>query len=193
MKIILGSQSKGRAKILKAMGFAFEVIPPDIDEKAIRFPNPAELTLAIARAKADALLPKISEPAALITSDQVVVCDGAIREKPRDRNEAIAFLESYRKYPAQTVTSVVLTNTANGNRAEGTDIATIWFSVMPDDVIASYVASGDPFSHAGGFAHEHDILAPFVRHIHGEEESIMGLPRKLTEILMSEVCGQEFF
>ena len=36
----------------------------------------------IANAKADALLSKVTEPSILITSDQVIVCNGVIREKP---------------------------------------------------------------------------------------------------------------
>ena len=47
-----------------------------------RDPNPKQLTLKIARAKAEALLEKVKQPAILITSDQVIVCAGEIREKP---------------------------------------------------------------------------------------------------------------
>ncbi|NQS90060.1 Maf family protein, partial [Patescibacteria group bacterium] len=88
MKIILGSQSKGRKKMLEEMGVEFEIMPADIDEKAIRLKDPKELVLVIARAKADALKPRISEPAILITSDQVVVWQGKIREKPENGKEA---------------------------------------------------------------------------------------------------------
>jgi predicted house-cleaning NTP pyrophosphatase (Maf/HAM1 superfamily) len=37
----------------------FETISPDIDEKAIRDPDAHKLTLKIARAKAEALLPQV--------------------------------------------------------------------------------------------------------------------------------------
>jgi septum formation protein len=69
MHIILGSQSHGRRELLSAMGYAFAVMPAHIDEQAIRAKDPATLTLALAHAKADALLPQIHEPALLITSD----------------------------------------------------------------------------------------------------------------------------
>lgn len=74
-KVILGSSSKWRKEMLSKMGYTFDTMSPDIDEKgnwyytgqtllrlrclAIRDPNPHVLTLKIARAKAEALLPKV--------------------------------------------------------------------------------------------------------------------------------------
>ena len=190
MRIILGSKSEGRSRVLKRMGVLFTVMSADIDEKAIRLSDPKELTLALARAKADALLPRITEPALLITSDQVVVYEGVIREKPESREQAIEFLESYREHPARCVTSVVVTNTATGARACGTDIAFIYFSWWyPEPVIAEYVDSGDPFLHAGGFDHEHPMVAPWLLKIEGEKDSVTGLPWKLTQELMRQVMS----
>jgi septum formation protein len=94
--------------------FKYEVLKADIDEKAVRHDSPRDLVLALAHAKADALLQKLaaensssssSSTAAggaadgssnssssggtfLITCDQVVVHDGQIREKPEDVAEA---------------------------------------------------------------------------------------------------------
>lgn len=71
MEIILGSQSKGRRGVLERAGYTFDVMSADIDERAIRRDDPKELTRALARAKADALLPKIVGQALLVTSDQM--------------------------------------------------------------------------------------------------------------------------
>lgn len=95
MKIILGSQSKGRRGIMQTMSYQFETMSPNIDEKAIRFDDPQKLTLARANAKADALIPKITEPAILITSDQVVAWDGKILGKPENEIEAGKFSRGY--------------------------------------------------------------------------------------------------
>ncbi len=72
-----------------------EVARADIDEKALRRDSPRELVLALAHAKADALLPRLAGAAAdaaggayLITCDQVVLHDDVIREKPADADEA---------------------------------------------------------------------------------------------------------
>ena len=78
-------------ELAKEIGFEFEIMSPDIDEKAIRSKNPEDLVMAIANAKADALVSKIKEPAILITSDQVVLCKDKIREKPVGEKEAREF------------------------------------------------------------------------------------------------------
>jgi septum formation protein len=58
-QIVLGSSSKWRKEVLQKLGYDFICMSPDIDEKAIRHPDPKEMTLMIAKAKAQALLPKV--------------------------------------------------------------------------------------------------------------------------------------
>ncbi|KKS38785.1 MAG: septum formation protein Maf [Candidatus Sungbacteria bacterium RIFCSPLOWO2_12_FULL_41_11] len=186
MKIILGSQSKGRKKILEEMGYDFEVIPPNIDEKSIRMDDPVKLTLALAHAKADAVIPKIAEDAILITSDQVVVWRGKIREKPENEKEAREFLTSYTRYPAETVTAVVVINTSNGKRVEGVDIARVWFKPIPEELVQKYLATGDVFHQAGGFSTIHPLLENYVERIEGAPDSVIGLPKELTRRLIKE-------
>jgi len=187
MKIILGSASAGRKKIMQKMGYKFDVMPSDIDEKAIRHDDPEKLTLLLARAKADALLSHITEPSILITSDQVGMCDGTLLEKPRDENEAREFLTKYAKHSAKTITAVVATNTENGKRAEGVDIAEVFFLPIPKNVIEQYIKEGDALSQSGGFSTDHPMLEKYVARIDGEPESVIGLPVVLTKKLIRAV------
>jgi septum formation protein len=184
MHIILGSQSSGRRELLSAMGYTFTVMPADIDERAIRSEDPGALTLALAHAKADALLPQIHEPALLITSDQVVVWQGTIREKPAHAEEARAFLRGYAEGPAETVTAVVVTHTATGVRQQGVDRATVWFRRIPEGVIAQVIARGEVFAHAGGFSITDPLLEPYIERMDGTAESVIGLPTALTRGLI---------
>ncbi|MBI4122210.1 MAG: Maf family protein [Parcubacteria group bacterium] len=184
MKLILGSASKSRQKILKAMGYEFDVLAAGIDEKAIRDRDPQKLTLLLGRAKADAILPQLHEPAILITSDQVVAFRGEIREKPIDEAEARLFLTLTPDEPVQTVTSVVVTNTATGKRVEGLDVVSIYFSPIPKDVIDAYMKRGDCFTHAGGFDVSDPMFKPYVVSMDGEESSVCGLPETLTRKLI---------
>ncbi|XP_030448108.1 uncharacterized protein LOC115670868 isoform X1 [Syzygium oleosum] len=77
-KIILGSSSIARRKILAEMGYEFTVMTADIDEKSIRKDKPEELVMALAEAKATAITSKLqrinsqakdSEPRILIAAD----------------------------------------------------------------------------------------------------------------------------
>ena len=189
MKLILGSKSKGRQGVLSDMGLEFEVMHPDLDEKEIRFDDPCTLTLALAHAKADALLPRILEPALLLTFDQVVHCNNVILEKPENAEQARTFLRGYAQYPAKTVTAVVAVNTVTKERLNGVDLATVWFRIIPDHVIADIVDSGEPFSQAGGFSVRNPQLQSYINRIEGEIESVIGLPRQLTESLIARLLA----
>ena len=187
MKIILGSKSQWRKLVLERAGYQFEVLTAEIDEKAVRSDDYKELPLLLARAKAKAILPQVHEPALLITSDQVVVCNGELREKPENETQAREFLKSYAHYPAQTNTAVVVINTQTSKSAEGLDIATIFFKPIPENVIDELIIDGKIMTGAGGYIIEHPLLEPFIDHVDGEVDSVMGMPVKLMAKLMNEV------
>lgn len=52
MKLILASQSEIRKRALNLLNFPYEVIPANIDEKAIRDPDPFKQALKLSEAKA---------------------------------------------------------------------------------------------------------------------------------------------
>jgi septum formation protein len=187
MKVILGSASARRWQILKEMGYDFEIMAADLDERAIRDPNPEKLTMLLANAKADALLPKLKKDAILITSDLVVVFRNKILEKPESKKEAYSVLNAYNREPIKTVCSVVVTNIKTGKRVSGTDIATVNFNPIPKENIEQFIESGEVFDHAGSFAAENPLFAPFVKKIDGSLDSIMGFPKALVEKLIKEV------
>src|SRR5688500_1249444 len=95
MKLILGSKSHGRKTVLERVGYEFEVMAADIDEKLIRSDDLELLPMLLARAKAEALLKKINEPVILVTADQVVIYKGELREKPESEEQAREYLASY--------------------------------------------------------------------------------------------------
>lgn len=189
MRLVLGSRSEGRKKVLQKMGYIFDIIPADIDEKAIRSLNPGKLVKDLAHAKATAILPILKDfglgRSILITSDQVVICNGLIREKPASTAEVKENFETYQTHPAETITSVVVTDVYSGCRLWGVDRAKVWFRPIPPTIVNYYIVSKDPFERAGGFDHEHPIINPYVDRIEGESESITGLPVGLTRRLLA--------
>lgn len=187
MNIILGSKSTSRRQLLKDAHYEFITMSADIDEKAIRSTNFVELPKLLATAKAEALLGKIKKNSILITSDQIVVCNGELREKPLSRKQAEEYLKSYSKYPAQTITAVVVTNTKDGKRASGTESAKVYFKEIPDLVVAAAIKDGQVMTAAGGFMIEHPMLEKYIDHIEGTIDSIKGLPLNLVEKLIAEV------
>eukprot|EP01132_Coremiostelium_polycephalum_P000617 gene617-766_t len=188
LNLILGSSSIWRKKVLSDLGYKFTTMSPDIDEKAIRDTDPKKLTLLISRAKAQALIPKVKEDSLLICSDQVIVCNGVIREKPIHPDECREYLRSYEHHPAECVVSVVVINTKTGKSVEGTDIAVQHFKKIPEDKIESLIKQGDVLNCAGGFTVEH--MADVTLRLDGEIETVMGLPKTLTINLMKEALKE---
>src|SRR3989344_1453461 len=187
MQIILGSASEGRKKVMQELGLDFEIVPADIDEKAIRRDTPEELVLAVANAKADALVARISEPALLITSDQVILCEGELREKPRDVAEARKFLQSYNSSPAHAVGAVTVTNSATGKLASGMQKSTIYFKPLPDDFTEDFIKSGKAFKYAGGFPVQDSTWTPYIERIEGGWDTAAGLSKELLADLVKKV------
>jgi septum formation protein len=187
MHLILGSGSRYRQQILRDMGFEFEVRSPDLDEKAIRRDNPEDLTLAIAQAKAAALLPGARPGDILLTVDEVVIQAGRIMEKPRNEAEARHFLETAADAPIETVLSVVATDVSSGRRVEGHDRVRIVLRPLPPETINQLLAEPDTYICAGGFRFEHPLIGPLVVSMDGEIESVMGLSPKLVRRLLGEL------
>jgi septum formation protein len=187
MKIILGSQSKGRAQMLREMGVEFETMSADIDEKAVRFSDPRQLTSVLANAKADELLKRIHEPAILITSDQVVAWNGEILEKPESLEEAKEFLRKYNQAPARTVTAVVVVNTQTGKRVEGMSEVGVYFKHMSESQIEDMTTDPRVFTWAGAFSVLDCQERGLIERLEGPTDSVVGLPKDLTRQLMQQV------
>ncbi|KAK1651785.1 hypothetical protein QYE76_069590 [Lolium multiflorum] len=198
LRLILGSSSASRRLILSEMGYQFTLLSADIDEKEIRMERPEELVVALAHAKADAILEKMTkngmmqeiadsqETTLLITADQVVVHDGVIREKPTTPEEARKFIQGYSQSHAATIGSVLVTDVKNGSRRGGWDKSEVYFHRIPDEVIDSLIEEGDVFYVAGGLLVEHPLTSPLVESIVGTMDSVMGLPKVLTEKLIKD-------
>ncbi|XP_059279108.1 uncharacterized protein LOC132033220 isoform X5 [Lycium ferocissimum] len=214
-KLILGSSSTARRKILADMGYQFTTMSADIDEKAIRKEKPEDLVMALAEAKAEAIIPRVSigesegdaEPTLLITCDQVylisvlVIIYGVVREKPSSEAEARQFMKDYANGHAATVSSVLVTNLVTGSRRGEWDkvevpllIYTqysisrqIYFHDIPDQVIDKLIEEGIVLYAAGGLIIEHPLILPYVKEVVGSTDSVMGLPKALTERLIKEV------
>ncbi|XP_072990327.1 uncharacterized protein [Typha latifolia] len=151
--------------------------------------------MVLAEAKADAIISRMkiadfrdegTEATLLITSDIVVVHEGIIREKPTTKEEARQFLKGYSGGHVSTVGSVVVTNLKTGRRCGGLDIAEVYFHDIPDEIIESLIDEGIVFNVAGGLLLEHPLTLPFVEQVVGATDSVMGLPKALTEKLIHE-------
>lgn len=86
-RLILASTSPFRAQILKAAGLEFEAVGPEVDEKSIHCPTPAETAVARAEAKALEVSAKNTD-CVVIGADQMLSLGQRTFSKAQDINEA---------------------------------------------------------------------------------------------------------
>lgn len=175
-RVILGSASPNRREILTATGAQFEVIPADIDEKAIRDVDPALLTTKVAMGKLTKLLMRVKGPAVIITCDQVTMIDGKICEKPESKDEAWSFIRAFSNGYATTVCAVGVYDTESGDGLIERDHANIAFLEIPDKDIDSAIATGTVMQCSGALCIEDPNMQPYLRRLVGTIESVQGLP-----------------
>ncbi|XP_010484628.1 PREDICTED: maf-like protein DDB_G0281937 [Camelina sativa] len=195
-KLILGSQSMARKRILAEMGYDYTIVTADIDEKAIRTDKPEDLVVALAEAKANEIISKLGgesqfaqdpQPTLLITADTVVVYKGVIREKPTTKEEAREFIKGYSGSHGGVVGSVLVSNLKTGVRRGGWDKAEVYFHEIPEQVIDNLIDDAITYKVAGGLTLEHPLISPFVDSVVGGVDTVMGLPKELTEKFINDV------
>ena len=180
----------------------YEVAVADIDEKAIgdRTDSPKDLVMAIAVAKADAIVRKmaaelgpdmdgqwpIAKDTMLVTCDQVVVHDGVVREKPESKDEAREFIRGYGVSAPSTVGAIVVTDLETGGRCVAFDRSTVTFAPVPEEIVEFLVNEGECMNCAGGLMVEHPKMAPLVTELDGAMDSIMGLGKRVVGGLLME-------
>ena len=191
MRIVLASSSQYRQKLLREMGFEFEVLAPEIDERAVSISEPERLARTLSEAKAVAVRERLQEPALILAADQVVTCGSELRGKPSSPAEARFFLESAGAAPAQTVSAVTALHTGTGQMVTGVDIVSIVLRPLPPGVIDRLLAEGEVFYCAGGLRIEDPLVQPYVDRLDGTLDSVMGLPQALTRRLMEQVSQEE--
>lgn len=108
MRLILGSQSPRRRKILSYFSLPFEQVSSDFDETSISFKgNPEIYVQEIAKGKAKRLIEQFPE-VAILTADTIVYRHGKIYGKPSNESEAMMTLTELAGQWHSVFTAVVL-------------------------------------------------------------------------------------
>jgi len=174
-RLILASSSPRRRELLGLTGLPFELATADIDET----PHPGEpaaaYTIRLSQSKAGAVARATSGSALVLAADTTVADGDAILGKPADPGEAWAMLRQLRGRVHQVYTALTVIEVAT--RRAITDIAVTDVPMRPysDAEIAAYIASGDPFDKAGGYAIQHAGFRPAVL-TSGCFANVVGLP-----------------
>ena len=147
--VILASRSPRRAELLAAAGIPFEVLAADIDETPHAPETPAAYVERLAIDKARAVF-ALRPEARVLGADTTVTIDGEILGKPMDEDDARRMLRLLSGRPHVVHTGVALVS-GDGVRS-AVETTRVWFSVMTDEDISWYIATGEPVDRAGAYA-----------------------------------------
>lgn len=182
MGLILASQSPRRRELLEKLNIPFSVQVADIDETPDTSLSVQEDLLRISRLKARAIPRKKGD--IVIAADTVVVLDGMILGKPKDRADARRMLSALSGRAHQVMTG--LTVLQDEKCLSHTEVTDVFFRPLTEPEIDSYVSSGDCDDKAGSYGIQSGA-APFVEKIHGDYYNVVGLPVCRLSLLLKEL------
>lgn len=176
---VLASQSPRRQRLFALLGYPFEIVAPDVDEDIHLGNEPALYVALTARQKAEAVAaawpPGPDDRRLIVAADTTVVLDGVIMAKPADAAEAYSMLTALRGRTHQVHTGLYVVDEVTGRSLSEVHTANVTMRDYSDSEIAAYIATGDPFDKAGGYAIQHPVFKPAAR-LAGCLPAVVGLP-----------------
>lgn len=184
-RLQLASQSPRRRELLARLGVDFGVLEVAVPELRMPGEPVADYVSRVAREKAGAGLLRLAgrDDAAVLGADTEVVLDDAVFGKPADAADAVAMLRRLSGRTHQVLSVVWLVSA--GHEARALSLSTVRFATLDDASIAAYVAGGEPFGKAGGYAIQGRGGA-FITHLEGSCSGVMGLPLHETWALLRQ-------
>lgn len=170
--LILASSSPRRKELLENLQLSFEVHSSDVDETYNPTLSPPEIVMELAMRKSENVAMKHPK-SFVIGCDTIVVQDGQVLGKPKDKTEATVMLKklSGRTHLVYTGVSIFSPKT----HVEFYEKTEVVFWELTDDEIYSYVNSGEPLDKAGAYGIQ-GFGSVLVKKINGDYFSVVGLP-----------------
>ena len=179
--LILASKSAARRALLDQAGIAYDCEPAAIDEAAIRDgaqsegASPDDIAVLLAEMKGERIAAKHRD-AMIISSDQLLVCDGILYGKPKTFEQAHQQIAALSGRRHQLITAVMLFD--NGRRIwHHIARPEITFHQLDDNAISDYLRhfGEDAFHSPGSYFLEGPGIHLFAD-IFGDYYAILGLP-----------------
>ena len=154
------------------------MIKPEIDEARLAAEDLVEYAERLSREKAAAVISSLDgSPSMVIAADTIVIDhEGALLGKPADASDARRMLRHLRARAHNVVTAFTLRRNMVPLKVITRHARTaVTMRDYADAEIDAYIASGDPFDKAGGYAIQNESFHPVAR-IEGSYSNVVGLP-----------------
>jgi nucleoside triphosphate pyrophosphatase len=190
VRLILASASPRRAELLRAAGYAFDIVTADVDESIRAGESPSAYVRRLAADKSAAAQAQHArgEDADLqhvfLGADTTVVVGGEILAKPADDADVARMLRRLSGRRHEVLTGISL---RRGASELGRVVTTsVDFSPLSDQDVAWYVDSGEGRDKAGAYAIQ-GLASRFIPRIEGSYSNVVGLPVTAVRELLIEI------
>jgi septum formation protein len=178
-RIILASGSPRRKQLLEWAEVPFDILVKETAETWPPGMTVAEVPVHIARNKALAVQPLVTETVAgrdrvILAADTVVVLGEEIIGKPKDKADAVNILSRLAGQRHEVITGVVLLK--GEEEVSFYDRTAVWFHSLSQQEIENYVDKYKPYDKAGAYAIQEWIGVVGIKGIDGDFYNVMGLP-----------------
>jgi len=127
----------------------------------------------------------------VLGADTIVVIDGDVLGKPATPGEAKIMLEKLSGRTHRVYTGVALLGKAATVCLSEVVVSDVLLKELPQEEIAWYVATPEPYDKAGGYAVQ-GRGAFFIREIHGSYTNVIGLPLCETVNMLKSAAAIKF-
>lgn len=198
-RLVLGSASPGRLKVLRQAGVEPLVVVSGVDEDLMAGrlgpdASPGELVSALARAKAEqvagqldsALDSTITADCVVIGCDSMLHIDGRLCGKPESVADARRQWQSMAGRAGRLYTGHCLIRLLDHEIVHSgteTSITTVHFGTPAPDDLEAYLASGESLRVAGGFTLD-GLGGWFIDGVDGDPSAVVGIGLPLTRALL---------
>lgn len=170
-RLVLASGSPRRRDILTALGLAFDVRPPDVDETLLPGEGARGAARRLAQQKAAAIEAEAGE--LVIAADTIVALDGELLGKPTGPKDAAAILGRLAGRSHEVITGLAVRFGTETRSVAA--LTTVTFRALDPEEVAAYVATEEPLDKAGAYGIQ-GFGSALVERIEGDFYNVMGLP-----------------
>ena len=188
-RLLLASQSPRRRELIAGSGIPFTLTEKYACEEHYPATLAAEEVPAyLSRLKSEAYPTPLAENDMLLTADTVVILDGEVLGKPKDREDALRMVARLAGNRHTVVTGVTL---RTSERIETFSAESdVWFRPLSEEEIAYYVDTYRPFDKAGSYGIQEWIGYVGIERIDGSFYNVMGLPVQRVYAALAEFVKQ---
>ncbi|BBY22405.1 Maf family protein [Mycobacterium stomatepiae] len=194
-RLVLGSASSGRLKVLRQAGIDPLVVVSGVDEDRLIAglgpdASPADVVCALARAKAEDVAACLKRPLSadcvVVGCDSMLYLDGRLCGKPESIEAARTLWQSMAGRSGQLYTGHCVIRLQDNDIAHcesETSITTVHFGAPEPDDLEAYLADGESLRVAGGFTLD-GLGGWFIDGVDGDPSAVIGIGLPLTRALL---------